>query len=306
MPGQSMPRRIQILRKLQRTPCGVSLILLICVSVLAPARAQAPASPSTTPPGYHLVWSDEFNSPDGSLPDPAKWTYDLCGEGWGNEELEFYTNHPQNAHVASGNLVITAQKEVTPRPSGPPRQYTSARIKTQNLFSQVYGRFEARIKIPQGQGMWPAFWMLGDDISTVGWPRCGEIDIMENIGKEPAAVHGSLHGPPDPASGKHTADLTSTFSLPGNPHLYDDFHIYAVEWDPSAIRFFIDQTNYVTFTRAQWPRNAPWPFDHQFFLILNLAVGGTWPGNPDPSTVFPQQMLIDYVRVYSRTPNANP
>src|SRR5208283_725519 len=107
MPGQSMPRRIQILRKLQRTPCGVSLILLICVSVLAPARAQAPASPSTTPPGYHLVWSDEFNSPDGSLPDPAKWTYDLGGEGWGNEELEFYTNHPQNAHVASGNLVIT-------------------------------------------------------------------------------------------------------------------------------------------------------------------------------------------------------
>jgi len=265
-----------------------------------PAKSSQAVQP---PPGYVLVWSDEFNSPDGSTPDPAKWTYDLGGHGWGNEELEFYTNHPQNVHIQSGNLVITAQKEATTS-GGVTREYTSARIKTQNLFSQAYGRFEARIKSPKGQGIWPAFWMLGDDIPTAGWPRCGEIDIMENIGKEPGAVHASIHGPPDPTSGKPTADLTTKFSLPGNPKLADDFHLYAVEWEPNELRFFIDQTNYATFTRKQWPANAPWPFDHKFFLILNLAVGGKWPGNPNNSTVFPQQLLVDYVRVYSRTLDA--
>jgi beta-glucanase (GH16 family) len=258
------------------------------------------AQTTPVPTGYTLIWSDEFNSADGTTPDPTKWTYDIGGEGWGNQELEFYTNHPQNAHIQSGNLVITAQKEITARPGGDSRQYTSARLKTQNLFSQTYGRFEARIKIPKGQGIWPAFWMLGEDIPTVSWPRCGEIDIMENIGKEPDSVHASIHGPPDPASGKSTADLTVKFSLPGYPKIADDFHVYAVEWDPVELRFFIDQINYATFTRKQWPANAPWPFDHKFFLILNLAVGGSWPGDPDSSTVFPQQMLVDYVRVYSR------
>jgi len=266
--------------------------------------AHAIAAPASPVPGYALVWNDEFDSPDGTTPDPAKWTYDIGGEGWGNQELEFYTNHPQNARMQSGNLVITAQREITARPNGEARQYTSARLKTQNLFSQSYGRFEARIKIPQGQGIWPAFWMLGEDIPTVSWPRCGEIDIMENIGKEPDALHASIHGPPDPASGKATADLTAKFSPPGNPKIAEDFHLYAVEWDPAELRFFIDQTNYATFTRKQWPASAPWPFDHKFFLILNLAVGGSWPGDPDRSTVFPQQMLVDYVRVYSRTPGA--
>jgi beta-glucanase (GH16 family) len=262
------------------------------------------APQAAVPPGYLLAWSDEFNSPDGTTPDPAKWTYDLGGEGWGNHELEFYTDHPQNAQIKSGNLVITAQKEITPRANGERRQYTSARIKTKNFFSQAYGRFEARMKIPKGEGMWPAFWMLGDDISSVGWPRCGEIDIMENIGKEPAAVHASLHGAGDPTTKAKTADLTLKFSLPGNPALSDDFHVYAVEWEPSRLRFFIDQSNYVTFTREQWPANAPWPFDHKFFIILNLAVGGDWPGPPDANTIFPQQMLVDYVRVYTSKLNA--
>jgi beta-glucanase (GH16 family) len=262
--------------------------------------AQIPAAPG----GYELVWSDEFNGPDGALPDAAKWTYDIGGEGWGNHELEFYTNHAQNARMEGGNLVITAQKETTVTAKGETRMYTSARIRTQGLFSQRYGRFEARVKIPKGEGMWPAFWMLGDDISTVGWPKCGEIDIMENIGKEPAVVHGSLHGfghgAAGPETGKVTADLTSTFSLPGSPRLADDFHVYAVEWDKEAIRFFIDDKNYATFTREQWPAGAVWPFEHKFFVILNLAVGGDWPGPPDSTTVFPQQMLVDYVRVYER------
>jgi beta-glucanase (GH16 family) len=256
---------------------------------------------SSAPPGYELVWSDEFNGPDGAVPDVGKWAYDIGGDGWGNHELEFYTNHAQNAQMKAGNLVITAQKETTVTPKGETRLYTSARIRTQGLFSQTYGRFEARIRIPHGEGMWPAFWMLGDDISTVGWPRCGEIDIMENIGKEPAAVHGSLHGALYGAGATGgTADLTSKFSLPGNPKLSDDFHLYAVEWDADAIRFFIDAANYATFKREQWPAGAAWPFDHKFFVILNLAVGGDWPGPPDGATVFPQQMLVDYVRVYGK------
>jgi beta-glucanase (GH16 family) len=281
----------------------LSLAQLVAVAGNANAQTAQPQPAAASPDGYTLVWYDEFNSTDGTTPDPKKWNYDLGGNGWGNHELEFYTNHPQNAQIKSGNLVITAQKESVTDKDGT-RDYTSARIKTQNLFAQAYGRFESRIKIPKGEGMWPAFWMLGEDISTISWPRCGEIDIMENIGKEPAAVHASLHGPAapgtDPANKKATADLTQKFSLLGNPNLSDDFHIYAVEWEPTAVRFFIDKENYATFTRAEWPRSALWPFDHKFFVILNLAVGGDWPGPPDANTVFPQQMLVDYVRVYSR------
>jgi len=285
-----------------------SLVATLACTLLVPLAAYSAPPNKESLPDYVLVWSDEFNAADGSTPDPTKWTYDIGGDGWGNHELEFYTNHPQNAQIKSGNLIITAQKEITKPEKGETREYTSARIKTQNLFAQTYGRFESRIKIPTGEGMWPAFWMLGEDIPTVGWPRCGEIDIMENIGNEPTAVHASLHGAAapsaDPANKKVTADLTSKFSLPNNPSLYDEFHLYAVEWDPSTIRFFIDQTNYATFTRDQWPQNAPWPFDHKFFLILNLAVGGEWPGPPDSSTVFPQQLVVDYVRVYARKSDA--
>jgi beta-glucanase (GH16 family) len=281
----------------------LSLAQLITVACSANAQTAQPPPGAAAPAGYTLVWSDEFNAPDGTMPDPQKWTYDLGGNGWGNHELEFYTDHPQNAQSKSGNLVITAQKERVTYKDGA-RDYTSARIKTQNLFAQAYGRFESRIKIPKGEGMWPAFWMLGEDISTIGWPRCGEIDIMENIGKDPASVHASLHGPAepgsDPANRKVTANLTQKFSLPNNPDLADDFHLYAVEWEPTTVRFFIDKENYATFTKAEWPQNAPWPFDHKFFVILNLAVGGDWPGPPDANTVFPKQMLVDYVRVYSR------
>jgi beta-glucanase (GH16 family) len=283
----------------------LTLLFAQLVAVAYSANAQTALSPPSaiTPAGYTLIWSDEFNAPDGTTPDPQKWNYDLGGNGWGNHELELYTDHPQNAQIRSGNLVITAEKESATDKYGI-RDYTSARIKTQSLFAQAYGRFESRIKIPKGEGMWPAFWLLGEDITTISWPRCGEIDIMENIGKEPTAVHASLHGPAapgtDPGNKKATADLTRKFSLPGNPNLSDDFHIYAVEWEPTTLRFFIDKENYATFTRAEWPQNTTWPFDHKFFLILNLAVGGDWPGPPDANTVFPQQMLVDYVRVYSR------
>ena len=259
-------------------------------------RDPAPPPPPSAS-GGSLVWSDEFNGPDGSSPDPKKWAYDLGGKGWGNKELECYTNRLQNAHIQGGNLVITAQKENFTCSDSLTSSYTSARLKTQGLFSQAYGRFEARIKIPAGQGMWPAFWMLGNNISTVGWPAGGEIDIMENIGKEPGTVHGSLHGP---STTSRTSDTTAIFSLPAGQNLADAFHLYAVEWEPGVVRFYLDTNLYATFTQSQWPAGGTWVFDHPFFVILNVAVGGTWPGSPDSTTQFPQQMLVDYVRVYTK------
>lgn len=276
-------------------------VLFVCLLAAFPLSCGGggvlvppPIPPST---GFVLAWSDEFSGADGSTPDTAKWAYDLGGGGWGNNELETYTNRAANAQIKSGNLVIAAQKETFTGTDGISRDYTSARLKTQNLFAQAYGRFEARIKIPVGQGMWPAFWMLGNDIATNGWPKCGEIDIMENIGREPAMAHGSLHGPSSTAP---TSDETSTVTLPNNANFADDFHIYAVEWEPTQIRFYVDSNNYATFNKANWPANGAWVFDHPFFIILNVAVGGNWPGSPDATTQFPQQMLVDYVRVYTK------
>ena len=278
-------------------PC----VLLAAIFAAAPSCGGGSVyDPPVAPPssGWTLVWSDEFNGANGSAPDSSKWTYDLGGGGWGNQELESYTNRTANAQIQNGNLVITAQKETFTGADGITRDYTSARLKTQNLFSQSYGRFEARIKIPKGQGMWPAFWMLGNDIGAKGWPACGEIDIMENIGREPATVHGSLHGP---SSVARTSDLTAAFALSAG-NLADDFHVYAVEWESGTVRFYLDSNNYATFTQSQWPTGGQWVFDHPFFIILNVAVGGSWPGAPDTTTSFPQQMLVDYVRVSQKTP----
>jgi beta-glucanase (GH16 family) len=271
-----------------------SLILLLCGCRHIPISDPPPPIP---PSPWTLVWSDEFSTKDGSSPDPAKWTYDLGGKGWGNRELESYTNRKENAHIEKGNLVITAQKESFTGTDGVPRDYTSARLKTQGLFVQTYGRIEARIKIPEGQGMWPAFWMLGEDIPTVDWPKCGEIDIMENVGKEPAAIHGSLHGP---STTRRTSDLTAIFNLPPGQSFADDFHLYAVEWEPDTVRFYVDTNLYANFHSSDWPTGGIWVFNHPFFIILNLAVGGGWPGNPDASTKFPQSMVVDYVRVYTK------
>jgi len=217
------------------------------------------------------------------------------GGGWGNNELESYTNRPQNAQVEDGSLVITAIKENYTGPDGIARQYTSARLKTLRKFDQQYGRFEARIKITQGQGMWPAFWMMGNNIESVDWPNCGEIDVMENIGKEPTVVHGTMHGPGyNGASG-----LSASYTLPSGKFA-DAFHVFAVEWEVNVVRFYVDDKLYETRTPADLPAAKTWVFDHPFFMLLNVAVGGSWPGNPDNSTVFPQRMLVDYVRVYRK------
>ena len=278
----------------------VSLILSFTPTSFPGGATARPLVPSSTP-DWMLTWSDEFSAADGSAPDPTKWTHDLGGKGWGNQELETYTSRPQNVKIQNGNLVITAQREKFTGTDGIARDYTSARLKTQDLFAQAYGRFEARIKIPKGQGIWPAFWMLGNEITKDGWPKCGEIDIMENIGKEPSIVHGTFHGPG--YSGGN--GVSAAYALASGQKFADDFHTFTVEWEPNVVRFYVDGLLYKTRTPADLPTGTTWVFDHPFFIILNVAVGGGWPGNPDATTVFPQQMLVDYVRVYQRSSPSN-
>jgi beta-glucanase (GH16 family) len=256
------------------------------------------------PSGWVLSWSDEFNGADGSAVDASKWGHDVGGGGWGNQELEYYTDGTQNAVVRGGALVITATPDNASSykcsyPSSGPCKYTSARLLSKGKFSQKYGRFEGRIQIPAGQGLWPAFWMLGANIDSANWPSCGEIDIMENVGKEPSIAHGSLHMP---ASGSNTdSQLTGSYTLPGGAKLSDGYHIYAIEWSSSAIKFYVDDVLYETQT-PQTATGRTWEFDQPFFIILNVAVGGQWPGSPDSTTTFPQTMKVDWVRVYKPAP----
>ena len=267
------------------------VVLLLVLYALAWSTASAYRG------GWRLTWRDEFNGPKGSPVDPSKWSFDIGGGGWGNKELQTYTNRLVNARLERGLLVITAIKETYTGPDNITRGYTSARLLTKNKFTQMYGRFEARIKVPYGQGIWPAFWMLGDDIDTAGWPRCGEIDIMEHIGKQPSIAHGTLHGP-----GYSGADgITASYTLASSRKFSDKYHVFAVEWEPKVIRFYVDGRLYKTRTPADLPQGKVWVFNHPFFLILNVAVGGVWPGNPDATTVFPQKMQVDYVRVYQRS-----
>lgn len=247
-------------------------------------------------PGWNLVWGDEFTQADGSSPDAAKWTYDIGASGWGNNELQYYTSRTNNVRIENNQLVIEARQE-----NYMGANYTSTRLKTQGKASWAYGRMEARIKIPRGQGIWPAFWMLGTNITSVGWPSCGEIDILENIGREPTIIHGTVHGPG--YSGGN--GIGGPYSLPGNPAFADDFHVYAVEWSTNQIKWFLDGVQYFTITPASLPGGAAWVFTAPQFMILNVAVGGNWPGYPDGTTVFPQRMTVDYVRVYTSS-NAPP
>jgi beta-glucanase (GH16 family) len=270
----------------------VILVALLVMFSPGPGATVSTASPAA----WSLTWSDEFNGGGPSV-DSAKWSFDIGGSGWGNNELESYTNRRANAEVQHGSLVIKALKETFTGLDGITRNYTSARLLTRERFTQTYGRFEARIQVPFGQGIWPAFWMLGNDLETAGWPTCGEIDIMENIGKEPSTVHGTLHGPG--YSGANS--ITASYTLSSFRKFSEDYHTFAVEWEPDIIRFYVDERLYKTRTPADLPAAKAWVFNHPFFLILNVAVGGNFPGNPDATTVFPQVMKIDYVRVYQRS-----
>ena len=268
---------------------GASVRLAVTV-----AACGALSVPAAGRQGWTLAWHDEFA---GAALDATKWIRETGGDGWGNNELEFYTDRPENARVEDGMLVIEAHRE----PTGT-RAYSSARIRTDALNGGAwrYGRIEARIRIPRGQGLWPALWMLGDNCATVGWPGCGEIDIMENIGREPARVHGTVHGPQYSGAG----GVSAAYDL-GRGAFADDFHVFAIEWEPDAIRWYVDDRLYHTTA----PKDLPgrWVYDHPFFIILNVAVGGGWPGSPDETTTFPQTMHVDYVRVYARpTPSLRP
>lgn len=240
---------------------------------------------------YQLVWEDNFEGAVGKSPDASKWTYDIGvgpgNDGWGNSELQYYTNRPENVSLdGAGNLAITARRE-----SYAGRAFTSARINTKGVFSQAYGRFEARIKMPWGPGIWPAFWMLGSNIDQISWPKCGEIDIMEYRGQEPNLVHGTLHGPGYSGG----AAITKSFGFTNNR--FDvDFHLYAVEWGEDYIDFYVDDNLYQRLRSADLP--GEWVYNQPFFTILNLAVGGNYVGFPTTQTPFPQTMLVDYVKIY--------
>jgi beta-glucanase (GH16 family) len=285
------PRRYLWTRTLTRA----CFVLLLAAGITCSAQ-----SPTTPNPNWRLTWSDEFNGPNGSSPDPAKWVRETGGKGFGNNELETYTNRLINAHLEDGHLVITARKEDLTGPDGIPRHYTSARLNTFGHFSQAYGRFEASIQLPTGKGIWPAFWLLGDDIDITPWPKSGEIDTIENIG-DPTTIFSTIHGP------GYSGDkgISAKFPLPTGESVATGYHLYAVEWSPNDIKFFFDDHLIVERTPADLPPNTHWVYDHPFFILLNLAVGGDWPGSPDQTTTFPQQMLVDYVRVYEPVSSAS-
>ncbi|MDG2425996.1 MAG: family 16 glycosylhydrolase [Flavobacteriales bacterium] len=245
---------------------------------------DTPHSPDVPPEGMALVWSDEF---EGELVDQANWMHELGGNGWGNNELQTYTSDASNSFVEDGNLFIVSLEN-----GG---SYTSARLKSQDLQEFQYGRIDVRAVLPYGQGVWPAIWMLGGNFNQVGWPECGEIDIMELVGHQPNFIHGTAHwgeiiGGGHPSYGTSTySDFPTTFS--------DEYHVFSLEWSADTMRWLMNGEPYHLVTSENV---APYdtPFNSPFFFILNVAVGGNWPGYPDESTMFPQFMAIDYVRVY--------
>ncbi|WP_070010569.1 glycoside hydrolase family 16 protein [Streptomyces abyssalis] len=273
---------------------GLFAALVLATTPLLTTSANAAAPPAGGQPAKVAEFSDNFDGPAGSAVDGSKWTLET-GDNVNNHERQYYTSGTDNAALdGNGNLVITAKKENPGNYSCwyGPCEYTSARLNTASKFTTTYGHAEARMKVPQGQGMWPAFWMLGEDIGSTGWPGCGEIDIMENIGSEPSTVHGTIHGPG--YSGGE--GIGAGYSLPNGQKFSDDFHTFAVDWSPEKITWSVDGNTYQTRTPADLGGDR-WVFDHPFFMILNLAVGGYWPGDPDGSTTFPQQLVVDYVRV---------
>jgi beta-glucanase (GH16 family) len=241
---------------------------------------------------WQLMWSDEFDGSAGESPDAANWIFDIGNgpnnDGWGNSELQYYTDRTANASLdGNGHLAITAKSELYAGSA-----FTSARIKTSGLFEQAYGRIEASIKTPWGPGIWPAFWMLGSNSDVVAWPQCGEIDIMELRGQKPYIINGTVHGPGYSGS----AAITKSFALE-NSRFDVSFHLFAVEWGENYIDFFVDSILYQRITPEKV--TGDWVFDHPFYLILNVAVGGNYLGFPTSQTPFPQTMFIDYIKVYT-------
>jgi len=302
---------------LPMTVLRVSSKFVPTVHVGAPTAASPEGVFAQTP-----IWQDEFAQPIGTGPAPSKWTHDLGDHGWGNAELQRYTDSRENAFVVADPeatdgraLVIRAMQEAQEGRDGE-GCYTSARIKTQEKFAAKFGRIEARLKLPKGQGVWAAFWTLGETIDERGWPECGEIDIMESLGHEPDKVYGTIHGPGHSGGDNQTTahyhigqrdidgdsvgDLQSPdFQAVAKTDFSTGYHVFAVEWRPGRIEWFVDGERYHSLTPADLPEGARWVFDDTpQFILLNLAVGGLWPKYPDATTEFPQDYRIDYVRVW--------
>ena len=258
--------------------------LLFVMGIALTFVSCGPSGPAE--PVWELVWQDEFEGTAGQLPDSSKWGYDI-GTDWGNAQLEYDTDRPENVSLdGEGNLAIVARQE-----SYRGSAYTSARILTKDKFEITYGKIEARIQLPWGQGLWPAFWLLGNDIETVGWPACGEIDIMEYRGQDVNTVSGTVHGPGYSGGGGIGAD----YDLPSG-RFDTEFHTFTLEWGINYMKWYVDGVLFLSLVPDSLP--GDWVYDHPFFIILNVAVGGNYVGSPNQYTVFPQTMLVDYVRVY--------
>lgn len=287
-------------------PPRATLCLLFVIVVAAPVCAQT----------WNLVWSDEFNGAANAPLDATKWTFETGNNnGWGNQEMEYYcpptdntppcsTAQPNAYQDGSGHLVIAAIKTAD-------GTWTSARMKTQGLFTTQYGRIEASLELPTGAGLWPAFWLLGSDITAVSWPACGEMDVMENVPPlGPALIRSSLHAPDFYGANA----LYGQYQFPSGQTVANGFHTYGVIWSPYMIQYYVDDPSNVFVTLTPPRASSSWPFNapaaggpsNPFFLLLNLAVGGSWPGAPDASTPNPAMMLVDYVRVYQAAAIAPP
>ncbi len=297
----------------------VACLVAGCVVGLAlPGCAAQPAARSSAGSWWRLVWSSDFAGPAGTV--PSRWQFQTGGSGWGNREQEYYVSRSQDQTTenavldGNGDLAITARRNTDPRlrcsydaagvlqPGGAVCQYTSARLNTAAIpaADPLYGRIEARIELPRGAGIWPAFWALGTDIDEVGWPESGEIDIMENFGSAPEVVFAHLHGP-TAASPQTPWSVGATLTLPVWDEFSSGFHTFAADWYPDRISFSVDGHVYETIDRASLPSGQTWVFDKPFYLILNVAVGsmGSGSGAPDSLTSFPQTMLVRWVKVYA-------
>ncbi|UII78693.1 family 16 glycosylhydrolase [Flagellimonas sp. CMM7] len=265
----------------------IQSVALTCLGVIVMSVSGCETDETQTVATFtNLVLDENFDN-DGA-PNDQVWGFDIGNgiDGWGNQELQYYTDRPENITIQNGVLLITAQQE-----SFQGSEYTSARLLTKDKFEQQYGRFEARIRLPFGQGIWPAFWMLGADIDENPWPGAGEIDIMEYRGQNPTVLIGSVHGP-----GYSGGEAISKEYTLQNDRFDTGFHIFGVEWGPEYVNFYVDDVLYNQITPEDV--TGPWVFNKPFYILMNLAVGGTFVGSPNAETEFPQTMIVDYIRVY--------
>lgn len=264
-------------------------------AALAAGAALVLVSSTACSSGPTLVWSDEFTGPSGSPADPAVWGPMTGGKGWGNQELECYTDSRDNSALDGNGFLVISAREAKGHAcaDGSTNDYTSARLSTQGRKTFEHGTLSVRAKMPTGDGAWPAFWALGQNHDTAGWPASGEIDVTEVVGKEKNVTHGTLHGPT--ADGKPFS-VTGKYAAPSD--LSSDFHVYSATWSATSVAFAIDDVVFNTVTKADVEKSGRWVFDQPFYLLLDVAVGGNFPGDPSASSVWPQQMVIDWVRVY--------